>query len=154
MRAPFFYLNLKKYMNLKKSEILDQVNKMSAKTLMETLKIEFIEIGDNYVVCRMPVTSKVHQPAGILHGGATAALVETAGSFASRYFIKDSEMSVRGVEITTNHVKSISEGFVYAKALNIHMGRTMQIWEVRVTDESNNLISLGKLTTLSFKKNK
>ena len=56
--------------------------------------------------------------------------------------------------ISTNHVKSISEGFVYAKASNIHMGRTMQIWEVRVTDESSNLISLGKLTTLSFKKNK
>ena len=61
---------------------------------METLKIEFTEIGEDYVVCRMPVTSDVHQPAGILHGGATAALVETAGSFASRYFIKDEEMSI------------------------------------------------------------
>ncbi len=120
---------------------------MSSNTLMETLKIEFTEIGDNYVVCKMPVTPEVHQPAGILHGGATAALVETAGSFASRYFIKDREMAIRGVEISTNHVKSISEGFVYAKATNIHMGRTMQIWEVRVSDEQNNLISLGKLTT-------
>lgn len=134
------------------SEILDEVNKMSSNTLMETLKIEFIEIGDNYVVCKMPVTPEVHQPAGILHGGATAALVETAGSFASRYFIKDREMAIRGVEISTNHVKSISEGFVYAKATNIHMGRTMQIWEVRVSDEQNNLISLGKLTTLAIKK--
>ena len=134
------------------SEILDEVNKMSFNTLMETLKIEFTEIGDNYVVCKMPVTPEVHQPAGILHGGATAALVETAGSFASRYFIKDREMAIRGVEISTNHVKSISEGFVYAKATNIHMGRTMQIWEVRVSDEQNNLISLGKLTTLAIKK--
>ena len=134
------------------SEILDEVNKMSSNTLMETLKIKFTEIGDNYVVCKMPVTPEVHQPAGILHGGATAALVETAGSFASRYFIKDREMAIRGVEISTNHVKSISEGFVYAKATNIHMGRTMQIWEVRVSDEQNNLISLGKLTTLAIKK--
>ena len=125
---------------------------MSSNTLMETLKIKFTEIGDNYVVCKMPVTPEVHQPAGILHGGATAALVETAGSFASRYFIKDREMAIRGVEISTNHVKSISEGFVYAKATNIHMGRTMQIWEVRVSDEQNNLISLGKLTTLAIKK--
>ena len=125
---------------------------MSSNTLMETLKIEFTVIGDNYVVCKMPVTPEVHQPAGILHGGATAALVETAGSFASRYFIKDREMAIRGVEISTNHVKSISEGFVYAKATNIHMGRTMQIWEVRVSDEQNNLISLGKLTTLAIKK--
>ena len=134
-------------------KILDKVNKMSSNTLMETLKIEFTEIGDDYIVCKMPVTSEVHQPAGILHGGATAALVETAGSFASRYFIKDPEISIRGIEISTNHVKSVSEGFVYAKATNIHMGRTMQIWEVRVSDEENNLISLGKLTTLAIKKN-
>ena len=134
------------------SEILDEVNKMSSNTLMETLKIEFTAIGDDYVVCKMPVTSEVHQPAGILHGGATAALVETAGSFASRYFIKDRDMSIRGIEISTNHVKSISDGFVYAKATNIHMGRTMQIWEIRVSDEQNNLISLGKLTTLAIKK--
>ncbi len=125
---------------------------MSSNTLMETLNILFTEIGDNYVICKMPVNSSVHQPAGILHGGATAALVETVGSFASRYFIKDKELAIRGVEITTNHVRSISEGFVYAKASNIHMGRTMQIWEVRVTDQSEKLISIGKLTTLAIKK--
>ena len=119
---------------------------------METLKIEFTAIGDDYVVCKMPVTSEVHQPAGILHGGATAALVETAGSFASRYFIKDRDMSIKGIEISTNHVKSVSKGFVYAKASKIHLGRTMQIWEIRVTDEDENLISLGKLTTLAIKK--
>ena len=125
---------------------------MSSNTLMETLDIVFTEIGDNYIICKMPVNSSVHQPAGILHGGATAALVETVGSFASRYFIKDKELAIRGVEITTNHVRSISEGFVYAKASNIHMGRTMQIWEVRVTDQSEKLISIGKLTTLAIKK--
>ena len=134
------------------SEILDKVNEMSSNTLMETLKIEFTEIGDNYVVCRMPVTPEVHQPAGILHGGATAALVETVGSFASRYFIKNKDLSIRGIEISANHVKSVIEGFVYAKATNIHLGRTMQIWEVKVTDENKNLISLGKLTTLAIKK--
>ena len=125
---------------------------MSSNTLMETLDIVFTEIGDNYVICKMPVNSSVHQPAGILHGGATAALVETVGSFASRYFIKDKDLAIRGVEITTNHVRSISEGFVYAKASNIHMGRTMQIWEVKVTDQSEKLISIGKLTTLAIKK--
>ena len=125
---------------------------MNSNTLMETLKIEFTEIGENYVVCKMPVTSEVHQPAGILHGGATAALVETVGSFASRYFIKNKDLAIRGIEISTNHIKSISNGFVYAKATNIHLGRTMQIWEVKVTDENENLISLGKLTTLALNK--
>ena len=137
---------------MNQSEILEEINRMSSNTLMETLKITFTEIGDNYVVCKMPVTPEVHQPAGILHGGATAALVETAGSFASRYFIKDRDMSIRGIEISTNHVKSVSRGFVYAKASKIHLGRTMQIWEIRVTDEDENLISLGKLTTLAIKK--
>ena len=137
---------------MKHSEILEKVNEASANTLMETLEIVFTEIGDDYVVCKMPVTPKVHQPAGILHGGATAALVETVGSFASKYFIKNKDLSVRGIEITTNHVKSISKGFVHAKAMNIHFGRTMQIWEVRITDEDENLISLGKLTTLAIKK--
>ena len=125
---------------------------MNSNTLMETLKIEFTEIGENYVVCKMPVTSEVHQPAGILHGGATAALIETVGSFASRYFIKNKDLAIRGIEISTNHIKSISNGFVYAKATNIHLGRTMQIWEVKVTDENENLISLGKLTTLAINK--
>ena len=73
---------------------------------METLKIEFTEIGEDYVVCRMPVTSDVHQPAGILHGGATAALVETAGSFASRYFIKDEE-SITLHSTTQNRVNMV-----------------------------------------------
>ena len=137
---------------MNQSELLEEINKMSSNTLMETLDIVFTEIGENYVICKMPVNSSVHQPAGILHGGATAALVETVGSFASRYFIKDKDLAIRGVEITTNHVRSISEGFVYAKASNIHMGRTMQIWEVRVTDQSEKLISIGKLTTLAIKK--
>ena len=152
LTVPLFLFKFAKKYFLTQSEILEKVNKMSSNTLMETLKITFTEIGDNYVVCKMPVTSDVHQPAGILHGGATAALVETVGSFASRYFIKNKNLSIRGIEISTNHVKSISEGFVYAKATNIHLGRTMQIWEVRVTDEDENLISLGKLTTLAIKK--
>ena len=137
---------------MNQSKILEKINKMSSNTLMETLKITFTEIGDNYVVCKMPVTSEVHQPSGILHGGATAALVETVGSFASRYFIKNKDLSIRGIEISTNHVRSVSEGFVYAKATNIHLGRTMQIWEIRVTDDADNLISLGKLTTLAINK--
>ena len=152
MIAPFFYVDLSKYFLVNQSELLKEINKMSSNTLMETLDIVFTEIGENYVICKMPVNSSVHQPAGILHGGATAALVETVGSFASRYFIKDKDLAIRGVEITTNHVRSISEGFVYAKASNIHMGRTMQIWEVRVTDWSEKLISIGKLTTLAIKK--
>ena len=91
---------------MNKSKILEDINKMSSNTLMETLKIEFTEIGENYVICKMPVTSEVHQPAGILHGGATAALVETVGSFASRYFIKNKDLAIRGIEISIPFEKS------------------------------------------------
>ena len=134
-----------------KENILKICNNNS-NTLMETLGIVFIDIGDDFVTAKMPVTSKVYQPNGILHGGATAALAETVGSVASRYFINDDSVSVRGIEITTNHVRSISDGFVFAKATSIHMGRTMQIWQIKITDEKNNLISMAKLTTLSIKK--
>ena len=77
---------------------------------------------------------------------------ETIRSVASRYFINDDSVSVRGIEITTNHVRSISDGFVFAKASSVHMGRTMQIWQINITDVKNNLISMAKLTTLTIKK--
>lgn len=121
---------------------------------METLDIEFIEVGDNYLVARMPVTPKVHQPDGVLHGGASVALAESVGSLASYVFLNAEEFFVRGIEISANHLKSVSEGFVYAKASFIHKGRTTQLWEIKITDEENNLISLVKLTTIALPKNK
>ena len=101
----------------------------------------------------MPVTSKVHQPDGVLHGGATAALAESVGSFASVIFT-DSNLMVRGLEITANHVKSIREGFVFAKATFLHKGRTTQLLDIRVTDQDENLISICKLSTISLPKKK
>jgi uncharacterized protein (TIGR00369 family) len=114
---------------------------------METLSIEYIDIGDDFIIARMPVTPKVHQPDGVLHGGATAALAESIGSVAVFVFNKDSNLVVRGIEITANHVKSVSSGYVYAKASPVHLGKTIQLWEIRVTDEAEELISLCKLTT-------
>lgn len=122
-------------------------------TLMETLDIEFTDIGDDYVTARMPVTSKVHQPNGILHGGATVALAETVGSSASFLLNKNGSVSVRGIEISANHLTSISEGFVYATARPIKQGKTIQLWEIKVINEKNELISLCKLTTYTKKIN-
>ena len=122
-------------------------------TLMQTLDIEFTDIGDDYVTARMPVTSKVHQPNGILHGGATVALAETVGSSASFLLNKNGSVSVRGIEISANHLKSISEGFIYATARPIKQGKTIQLWEIKVINEKNELISLCKLTTYTKKIN-
>ncbi len=121
---------------------------------METLEIEFTEAGDDYLVAKMPVTSKVHQPDGVLHGGASVALAESVGSMASYVFLNTDEFFVRGIEISANHLKSISEGFVFARASFIHKGRTTQLWEIKITDEENNLISLVKLSTITLPKKK
>jgi len=139
---------------MKKEEILAKCNAMCKNTLMETLNIEFTDIGEDFVTARMPVNSKVHQPDGILHGGATVALAESVGSVASQIFLDSSEFFIRGIEISANHLKSIREGEVFAKATFIHKGRTTQLWDIRITDSENNLISLVKLTTIALPKNK
>ncbi|GAA4300580.1 PaaI family thioesterase [Aestuariibaculum suncheonense] len=139
-------------MPLSKEKVLAQANAMCKNTLMETLEIEVIDYGDDFLVARMPVNSRVHQPDGVLHGGATAALAESVGSFASHIFIDTEQFFVRGIEISANHVKSIREGFVYAKATFVHKGRTTQLLDIKVTDEANNLISVCKLSTISLPK--
>ncbi len=139
---------------MKKEEILAKCREMSKNTLMETLNIEFIDLGEDFVLAKMPVTSRVHQPDGVLHGGATVALAESVGSVASHIFLDSSEFFIRGIEISANHIKSISEGDVYAKATFLHKGRTTQLWNIRITDVDDNLISIVKLTTIALPKKK
>jgi len=137
---------------MKKEQILSLTNEICKNTLMETLMIEFIDAGENFLKARMPVNNKVHQPDGVLHGGATAALAESVGSAAVFILNKDPNIQVRGIEITANHLKSVSKGFVYATASPLHQGKTIQLWDIRVEDENSNLISICRLTT--FKKQK
>lgn len=137
-------------MQLSKEDLLIQANQLCKNTLMETLEIEFIDFGDNSITARMPVTPRVYQPDGVLHGGATVALAESVGSFAAQIFSNLQEYFVRGIEINANHIKGVKEGFVYANASFVHKGKTTQLLEIRITDEKDNLISLCKLTTISL----
>jgi uncharacterized protein (TIGR00369 family) len=137
-----------------KDIILQEANKVCKNTLMETLNIELVDIGEDFLTLKMPVNSRVYQPDRVLHGGATAALAESAGSMATHMLLKDSSYIVRGIEITANHLKSVKDGFVYAKATFIHKGRTTQLISINITDDSNNLISHCKLTTISLPKSK
>lgn len=141
-------------MQLSKKDVLERANKACKNTLMETLNIEIVDFAENYLVARMPVSPRVHQPDGVLHGGATAALAESVGSFASHIFIDTEKFFVRGIEITANHLKSVKEGFIFAKASFIHKGRTTQLLDIRITDEADNLISVCKLSTITLPKNK
>lgn len=136
----------------KKQEILQLCNAGSANTLMQTLEIFYCDVGDDYLVAKMPVTSKVHQPDGVLHGGAMVALAESVGSVAAYIFVDSKKFMIRGIEISANHVKSVSHGFVYAKATPLHKGRTTQLWQIIITDEEENLISVLKLTTIALPK--
>ena len=139
-------------MQLSKEAVLEKANATSKNTLMETLSIKFIDFGDDFVIAKMPVNSKVFQPDGILHGGATVALAETTGSFAAHMFLDLSNVFVRGVEISANHIRSVKEGFVFAKASFVHKGRTTQLLEIKITDDSGKLVSLCKLTTVALPK--
>lgn len=119
---------------------------------METLNIEMIDYGKDFLVARMPVNSKVFQPDGVLHGGATAALAESVGSFASHIFLDLEHNFVRGLEITVNHIKSVKTGYIFAKATFLHKGRTTQLLDIRVTDDHDNLVAICRLTTISLPK--
>jgi uncharacterized protein (TIGR00369 family) len=135
-------------MEKSKEELLKACNEVCQNTLMETLGIEYIEIGDESLVARMPVNSRVHQPDGVLHGGATVALAESVGSAAAFMFLDGKDVRIRGIEIAANHVRSVKEGYVYARASIIHKGRTTQLWQIAVENESGQLVSMVKLTTL------
>lgn len=135
-----------------KKKVLENCAKMGKNTLMETLEIEFTDAGEDFLTARMPVTSKVHQPDGVLHGGASVALAETVGSAASMIFMDLEKVTVRGIEISANHIKSIRSGFVFATATILHKGRTTQVWDIKICDKDDRLISAVKLTTISFPK--
>ena len=133
-------------------EILNKLNSMTKNTLMETLKIQYTEIGDDYLVATMPVNASVHQPMGLLHGGATVALAESVGSTASHLFVDSENVEVRGIEITANHLRSKREGVVTATAKIIHKGKITHLWEIKIVDEKGKMISICKLTNIILTK--
>ena len=146
-----YYLNLyfkNNKMQFDKDKILQLCNDWCKNTLMQTLDIEYIDAGEDFLTAKMPVNSRVHQPMGLLHGGATVALAESVGSAASLMFINPQKQEVRGIEISANHLRSKKEGIVYATAKIIHQGRSIHLWEIRIVDENDRLISLCKLTTM------
>ena len=137
---------------MNKSEVLKRLNASSQNTLMQTLEIEYIDIGENFLTASMPVSPRVHQPDGVLHGGATVALAETVGSAASHVLLGSKETVIRGIEISANHLKSVTAGSVQAKAVLTHKGKTLQLWDIEVRDEENHLISKCKLSTICLKR--
>ncbi|MEZ7500576.1 PaaI family thioesterase [Flavobacterium sp. Arc3] len=141
-------------MTFDKEKILEYCNRISKNTLMATLNITYIDAGEGFLTATMPVNPTVHQPMGLLHGGASVALAESVGSAASFLFINPELSEVRGIEISANHLKAKRNGLVTATARIIHKGRSIHLWEIRITDENDALISLCKLTNMVLPKRK
>lgn len=131
-----------------KNQILERCNALCKGTLMEVLGISFIDVTENTLIAKMPITQSVIQPEGVLHGGASAALAETVGSMAAIVLVATETEIVRGIDVTMNHIRGVKEGNVYATATCLHKGRTLQHWDIKITDDQNRLISYGKHTTI------
>jgi len=129
-----------------KEEIILGLNLMCENTLNETLNITYVDWGEDFLVATMPVNASVHQPDGILNGGATMALAESVGSPTSMLAIDTNKYSVRGIEFSANHLRSVRSGNVTATASIIHKGKTIHLVEIKVVDDRGRLISICKIT--------
>lgn len=135
------------------SEInLNLIQERGENTLMTHLGIEFTDIGPDYLIARMSVDSRTRQPLGIMHGGASCVLAETVGSVAANFCIDNKIFYAVGLDINTNHIKSIREGYVYATARPYHLGRSTQVWSIEIKDKDQKLISINRLTMAVLKK--
>ncbi|HRG59082.1 MAG TPA: hotdog fold thioesterase [Bacteroidia bacterium] len=115
-------------------------------TMSSHLGITILEIGPNFIKAKMPVDERTKQPYGILHGGASVALAETIGSYGSHLVIDSQKFQSVGLEINANHIKKVSEGFVYGTAKPIHLGKSTHVWSIEIKDENEKLICICRLT--------
>lgn len=133
---------------MNQSTVLERLNTTSANTLMETLGIRYSAVGDDFLEATMPVEARHHQPMGILHGGATAALAESVASAASSLQLGNSGKLPVGMELSINHLRSVREGMITARAVPIHLGRSTHLWQIDVHDEQQRRIAVAKLSVM------
>ena len=134
---------------------LDYINSFNKDTMMEVLGIQCIELGKDYVVATMPVNSTTHQPMKLLHGGASAALIESIGSMGSTLLLDLEKEVPVGIEINANHVGGMSSGLVKAVGKIVHAGKRTHVWQVDLTDnDTGALVCTGRLTVMVVPRNK
>jgi 1,4-dihydroxy-2-naphthoyl-CoA hydrolase len=125
---------------------IESLNRLSNNTLAQNLGIEFTVAGEDYLEAKMPVDARTHQPLGLLHGGASVALAETMGSVAATCCVDVSKQFCVGLEINANHIRSVKTGFVRGVTKPIHIGKKTQVWEIRISDEMNELVCISRIT--------
>jgi 1,4-dihydroxy-2-naphthoyl-CoA hydrolase len=131
---------------MEEKDILSKLQSLNKGTMGEHLGIEYTAVGENYLEARMPVNEKSKQPMGLLHGGASVALAETLGSIAAYMRVNQETQQCVGLEINANHLKAVREGYVYGRATPIHIGKSTQVWEIRITSESGQLVCISRIT--------
>jgi 1,4-dihydroxy-2-naphthoyl-CoA hydrolase len=136
----------------KKSIKLADLAPFAEQTMAEHLGIEWTEIGDDYIKIKMPVDERTKQQYGLLHGGASCVLAETAGSVASHLVVDSSKYSCVGLEINANHIRSARQGYVYGVATPLHLGANTHVWDVKIYDEMQKLICIARLTVAILNK--
>ncbi len=128
---------------------LEQVNAFNANTLMEHLGILCTEIGDDYLVATMPVHAHTHQPMGLLHGGASVALIESIGSMGSALLLDLNKEYPVGLEVNANHIGSVKSGTVKAIGKIVHAGKRTHLWQVDIFDlATGKMVCTGRLTIM------
>jgi 1,4-dihydroxy-2-naphthoyl-CoA hydrolase len=125
---------------------VEQLNASNARTIHAPLGIEYVEIGDDFIKARMPVDQRTHQPFGLLHGGASVVLAESLGSVATYLNIDSERFAAVGIEVNANHVRSVKSGFVTGTVRPLHVGRSTQIWDIRIEDDAGKLVCASRLT--------
>ncbi len=126
---------------------LDVFLEMSKNTIGDHLGIEFVEKGEDFLRAKMPVDDRTKQPFGLLHGGASVVLAETLGSIASVLCLDEPmKQKAVGLEINANHLRAVTEGWVYGTARAIHIGRRTHVWDIQITDENQKLVCVSRLT--------
>ncbi|OZB62120.1 MAG: esterase [Lysobacterales bacterium 14-68-21] len=125
---------------------VDTINTWSKNTLMEALGIRITERGEDFLRGTMPVDARTHQPYGLLHGGASVALAETLGSTAAMLTLDPTQELTVGLDINANHVRGVRSGAVTGTARPLHIGRTTQVWEIRIENEDGSLVCISRLT--------
>jgi 1,4-dihydroxy-2-naphthoyl-CoA hydrolase len=125
---------------------LELVNERNRDCLPGRLGIEFTGATDDSVTARMPVDARTHQPAGMIHGGASVALAETLASWGATFVVDRNLKHCVGLEINANHVRAVGKGHVIGTARPLHLGRSTQIWEARIVDEQDKLVCIARVT--------
>lgn len=133
----------------KRSASLEEINRLCRNTLISHLGIAITEIGPDFLMAEMPVTPAVLQTKGIVHGGANAALAETVGSLGA-YLAAEAGMVGVGLELNINHIRAVREGIIRARGTPAHLGRSTQVWEIRLF-QGEVLTALSRLTVALIK---